>query len=176
MPVPKSHVAIVLSLILFVSLFSVDVAYGDILLYDIDANESAWIAAKSGLVDAGSWDLDDLPDFGTNSADGPIGSGGGGLIPAGFLPDNVSLNTRFALPSNIFLMGPSNVIWNPPSNATMSNSAFDQFEVDFFTPVTAFEFVAISTGGTVTVTVIDDLAVSHAFSGLDAPIAGHRYV
>ena len=168
--------------IVFVLLLSIGFAASrsataDILLFNIDDNESAWNDQKAGLLDAGSWDLETLDDFGNNSTDGPVDSTGGGLILPGFLPDNVTLTTQSGFLSNIYTVGPSVSWWNNPFNGTTANHSWDEFQVDFDNPVIAFEFNAISddTGGTVSIKVVDGLGATTTFSGQVAPETGNRY-
>ncbi len=153
--------------------------HADIRLFDVVTNPTGWAAVTANLVVTGSSDFSSLPDFGLTAFNGPLTSAGGGPFPPGFIPPNVSIDTdRVAGGAQPRLVagGPSAGLGNP-INALVVNDTSDAMTIDFGLPELAFEFSYISFfgSGPITMEVADDSGRTYFFTGLNAPLAGHRY-
>ena len=86
-----------------------------------------------------SWDFGVFPDFGIQGFDGPLTSAGGGPIPPGFLPDNITIDSQLDGPggdsrgpggNGLVAIGPSAGFGNP-YNAVAANFFNDAYGIDF---------------------------------------------
>lgn len=175
--------AVIFSLLLLVLHVPSKTSAG-VLLFDIDADPAAWNAAVAGLQVQGSWDFNDLPDFGVTSSGGPLTSAGLGPIPAGFIPANVSIDSSRFFPNepiSLAYIGPSANGYGTLENLVVPNQPQDSLNVFFSTNVHAFEFIATSNSGSfgslglIDITVFDSLGNQTIFGYVAAPNTGVRY-
>jgi len=105
-----------------------------------------------------SWDFGLLPDFGILGFDGPLTSAGGGPIPPGFLPDNITIDSQLDGPgggsrgpggTGLAAVGPSAGFGNS-SNAVVTNFFVDAYGIDFGKETCQFTWTGTSLlgGGT----------------------------
>jgi len=159
------------------ALFVASAASADILLFDIDANESAWRDAlrQNGKVAKGGWDFNRDADYGIIGFAGPVTSAGAGPVGAGTIDaDNVSMNAPVGNPANNLVgVGPGAGFGNP-SNFVGANYFTDSLVISLSEAKTAIEFNAVSLLGSNTADFIVNGGAA-VFAGNAAPAAGHRY-
>lgn len=131
-------------------------------LYDLGTDRTAWddALAGAGKTPDNAWNFDDLPDFGIEGFDGPLGGAGAGPVPAGFLADKVSMDAVGGAGNpTLVAVGPSAGFGNS-SNVILANFFTDTFQIDFAdSDKTAFEFEAVTLlGGNVVALTINGQA------------------
>jgi len=129
---------------------SLSAAQADLTLVEVDA--SAPIPLAPACEPGPGWDFGTLGDFGIIGFDGPLTSAGSGPVPAGFLPDNITIDSQLDGPGGgsrgaggggLVGIGPSAGFGNP-SNAVGANFFVDALGIDFGEETCAFEWQASS--------------------------------
>jgi len=158
---------------MFIGLLSISMVNADFILIDVENDQAGWDGVTSGLIKDKGWDFNELNDFGIIGFDGPLGSAGNADagIPAGFLPDNVSIN---AVPGNeqptLVGVGPSAGFGNN-ENAVLANFFAETFSIDFVggLPKYAVEFKPLTLlgGSVVDIIVTDQFGVETVFGDIN---------